>query len=187
MLHNAIVLRAERKCGWLLLLLGLFGQSCSPTPRDSTALLAVALLPRGPLCSVPGGTHDHATLANESDVPARGAANKDAPCGVNVRGATYKTLVANNNMTIRWAETVDHPGRYWIEFSPANDTGWVRLRTVEDTQNGTGLHCYTETVPVPNENCDACTIRVVQEMLEYPASPTYYYSCGDIRITGATP
>lgn len=128
----------------------------------------------------------HALISSESDVPPRGEAMKDPPCGVNQRTNNPVSLKANSQITLRWKETVNHPGFYWIEFSKANDMNWYRLKTIVDTQNNTNdlPHLFETTINVPDVNCENCTIRVVQEMTENPFSPTYYYSCGDIKITG---
>ncbi len=132
--------------------------------------------------------YSHARLADNSDVTPRGLAMKNSPCGENTRSATAKTLTAGSQITVRWIETVDHTGSYWIEFSRANDTDWVRLKTIVDDQNNPATlpHLYVSTITVPNVNCSDCTIRLVQEMTDgNPASPTYYFSCGDIKIINA--
>ena len=130
----------------------------------------------------------HARLSDKSDVTPRGPAMKDSPCGENARTSNPKILNAGSQITIRWIETVEHTGFYWIEFSKANDKGWVRLKTIIDTQNdlATLPHSFEETITVPNTNCSNCTLRVVQEMIDgHPELPTYYYSCGDIKIVNA--
>lgn len=127
----------------------------------------------------------HARLADNSDVPPRGVALKDFPCGENVRTSNPKILNARSQIKIRWIETVDHTGSYWIEFSKANDKDWIRLKTIVDDQNNPATipHYYETTITVPNVNCETCTLRLVQEMLDNHADmPTYYYSCGDIKI-----
>jgi len=127
----------------------------------------------------------HARLADDSDIPPRGINMKDYPCGENQRGKSPKVLTAGTKVKIRWIETVDHTGRYWIEFSKANDKDWIRIKTIVDDQNNPATlpHSYEATITVPNVNCDSCTIRLVQEMIDSHAdAPTYYYSCGDIKI-----
>src|SRR4029079_19042594 len=42
----------------------------------------------------------------------------------------------------------------------------------------------------PNKPCTDCTFQLIQSMEENPLSPTFYYSCADIKILaayGATP
>ncbi len=134
------------------------------------------------------GLNSHARLSDNSDVPPRGYEMKDSPCGVNLKTNTPKTLTAGSVVTIRWTETVDHTGLYHIEFSKASDKDWVRLKTIPDLQNNpvTIPHLYETTITVPNINCQSCTIRVVQEMHDNHADmPTFYYSCGDIKIIKA--
>jgi hypothetical protein len=130
----------------------------------------------------------HARLADDSDVIPRGSEMKDSPCGENIRTNRPKVLQAGSKITIRWVETVEHSGNYWIEFSAANDRNWVRLKTIVDDQNNPATlpHLYETSITVPNVNCESCTMRLVQEMLDNHASmPTYYYSCGDIKIINA--
>ncbi|MCE9501112.1 MAG: hypothetical protein K8R21_11550 [Leptospira sp.] len=130
----------------------------------------------------------HARLADNSDVPPRGTGMKDSPCGENVRTATPKILNAGSQITIRWIETVDHTGSFWIEYSKANDKNWIRLKTVTDDQNNAATipHSFEATITVPNVNCNNCTLRIVQEMIDgHPDMPSYYYSCGDIKIVNA--
>lgn len=114
---------------------------------------------------------------------------KTAPCGGVNRTGTSAVLTAGDTQTIRWEETIDHPGQYFIEFSAADDTGWVRLKAIPDIQRNGALnplpHAYETTITVPNVSCDACTIRVIQEMTDR-TPPTYYYSCADIKIVGGT-
>lgn len=114
---------------------------------------------------------------------------KTAPCGNVARTGTAAELTAGATQTIKWEETVDHPGQYFIEFSPSGDTGWVRLKAIPDIQrNGAANplpHNYETTITVPNVPCEACTLRVIQEMTDR-TPPTYYYSCADIKIIGGT-
>lgn len=127
----------------------------------------------------------HARLADDSDVPPRGINLKDSPCGENLPGKNPKILTAGTTIKIRWIETVDHTGSYWIEFSKANDKNWIRLKTIVDDQNNPATlpHLYETTITVPNVNCESCSIRLVQEMIDGHADmPTYYFSCGDIKI-----
>lgn len=116
------------------------------------------------------------------------------PCGGLPRGATPTVLTAGTQLTVQWEETIQHPGKYFISFSPANDAGFEanRLATIVDTQNGqiAGVsHKYTANIRVPNTPCDGCTLQLIQSMEENPLAPTFYYSCADIRIvaSGALP
>lgn len=77
---------------------------------------------------------------------------------------------------IEWEETIDHPGRYIISFSSANDQGFelnVLRGNIPDIQNRATLpHKYVVNVTVPNHPCEACTLQLVQSMEENPAAPS---------------
>ena len=113
--------------------------------------------------------------------------NKEAvaPCGSTTRNANPTQLKPGSKITVQWEETVQHPGRFKLQFSPANDQNWQDLTTVVDTQNdgATLPHSYSVDLTLPTVECAACTIRLIQVMEENPASPTNYYSCGDIKLT----
>lgn len=115
---------------------------------------------------------------------------KTGPCGGLPRGTTPMTLTPGQALTVQWEETINHPGRYYISFSPANDAGFEmnRLATIVDTQDTpvAGVsHKYSATITVPTTPCENCTLQLIQSMEENPAAPTFYYSCADIRIAGA--
>lgn len=138
---------------------------------------------------LPSLAWSHARLI--SPVPRNNNAGiKTGPCGGLARG-TPLTLTAGANLTVQWEETIQHPGRYYISFSPANDQGFEnnRLATIIDTQDTpvTGpTHKYSTNIVVPNVPCETCTLQLIQSMEENPQAPTFYYSCADIRIVSAS-
>ena len=112
---------------------------------------------------------------------------KTAPCGGIARTALPTKLTVGQVLPVRWTETINHPGYYTFEFSPANDTDFVELLRVEDNQNTGGMHSFTGSLTIPNVPCTNCTIRLLQYMTENPASPRLYYSCADVTIEAALP
>lgn len=106
---------------------------------------------------------------------------KTGPCGGIARTGTPKVFQPGSTITVQWEETINHPGRFEIYFSPANDANFVLLRTVVDTQNG-GLN--TASITLPTAPCAACTLQLIQVMTEDPNNPSLYYSCADIQLTG---
>jgi hypothetical protein len=135
----------------------------------------------------------HARWLPGASLNVRGGTNaspgiKTGPCGGVARG-TATQLTAGQTITVEWEETIEHPGRYLISFSEKNDTNFTELKRVEDTKNGSNdlPHRYSTTITVPNVNCTACTMQLIQVMTENPAAPRNYYSCADIAITGANP
>lgn len=129
----------------------------------------------------------HAHFKVNGIVPPRSGdtALKTGPCGNIARTSAPKVLQAGSDLTVEWEETIDHPGRFEIYFSPANDTGWKLLKQVQDTQNtpvNGAPHAYATQITLPNEACTACTLQLIQVMTENPSAPSYYYSCADIQL-----
>lgn len=112
---------------------------------------------------------------------------KSGPCGTDARTAPT-VLNPGATVTLQWEETINHPGRFEIYFSQANDAGWTLLKTVNDTLDDNSVpHQYSTTVTLPNVNCSGCTLQLIQVMTENPASPSLYYSCADIQLGVASP
>ncbi len=114
-------------------------------------------------------------------------ADNPGPCAnFTTRSATPLQLTPGQSMTITVQETINHPGRFYVQFSPANDQGFWnaanRLALVQDNQNNGTTNI---TFNLPNATCDACTLRVLQEMDEQPGE--FYVHCLDIRIASANP
>lgn len=128
----------------------------------------------------------HARLRSDGSIPPRtnNAGIKNGPCGGIARTVTPTVLQRGSTITVTWEETVNHPGRFEFYFSPANDANWVFLKSVVDNQNDTNLpHQFSTTLTLPNQDCAACTIQMIQVMTETnPAS--LYYSCADIVLQG---
>ena len=107
---------------------------------------------------------------------------KTGPCGGIARTSNSKIFQTGSTITVSWEETINHPGRFEIYFSPANDANWVLLKTIVDVQNG-GFG--SATITLPSAPCTACTLQMIQVMTEDPNNPSLYYSCADIQLTGA--
>lgn len=107
------------------------------------------------------------------------------PCGGIARGNSPLVMTAGSQLTMSWVETINHPGRFIVQFSAANDQDFDlaanELYRKEDTEDK-GSHIAT--VKLPNIPCEACTLRLVQEMDDQPA--TKYVNCADIRLTAAS-
>lgn len=112
---------------------------------------------------------------------------KTGPCGAYPKSLNPPTLTGGQQLTVTWEETIDHPGRYEIYFSEANDTNFVLLQTIPDVQGGTLPHQYSSTVTLPDVNCTTCTLQLIQVMTENPANPSLYYSCADMNLIASSP
>lgn len=107
------------------------------------------------------------------------------PCANNTtRMAAPLQVTGGQQFTFTVQETINHPGRFYVQFSTGNDAGFWQaanqLALVEDTlNNGTTPVTFT----VPNMNCNTCTFRVLQEMDEQPGE--FYVHCVDVNITAS--
>lgn len=140
------------------------------------ALLALPLV-----AAVPAVARGHANLTEPA--PRNLEANKTGPCG-SPRTATPHVLTAGESITVRWVETIEHPGWYRIAFSPSADVGFdenVLLDDIPDTQGGAMPHLYEATITLPQEPCTDCTLQMIQYMSE-TTPPTLYFSCADLIL-----
>lgn len=140
------------------------------------------------LLSISAQAHIRAKTAGNLIPRSNSDSLKTAPCGGIARGVSSATYAPGATMTMNWEETINHPGRFEIYFSPSGDSAWQLIKTINDTTNLTTdlPHQYTTTFTLPTTPCAACTIQLIQVMEENPASPSYYYSCSDIKIQSAT-
>lgn len=115
---------------------------------------------------------------------------KIGPCGGIARTNTPTVVQGGQLLTVSWEETINHPGKFILSLSMANDANFNanQLAQVIDTKNATNdlPHQYSTQVSIPDIDCATCTIQMIQSMEENPAAPTYYYSCADIQIVKST-
>ena len=133
--------------------------------------------------------HAHARLKANPAIKIRSTSDgiKTGPCGGLPRSATPAVLTAGQTVTVEWEETIYHPGQFEIYFSAANDQNFSLLKTIPQDQNNQNLpHQFSTTITLPNVACQACTLQLIQVMLENPNVPTYYYSCADMQLTASS-
>lgn len=126
---------------------------------------------------------------------------KVGPCGGCATRSSDVTAVApGSTITVRWTETVDHPGHYRISFDDdgmdafqdptsfddiqENPTLPVLLDGITDRDGG-GL--YEVQVTVPNVECENCTLQLIQVMTDKPpfgpeGGNDFYYRCADLAL-----
>lgn len=127
---------------------------------------------------------------NNSNPTNLNSTDSPSPCGGIPRGNSNLTLIQNTDFSVTFKETINHPGRFIIQFSPNGDQGFWQpanqLGMNIDTQSNA---THTMTVRVPNTTCDNCTIRLLQQMDDQAGE--FYVHCIDVRIvaanSGATP
>ncbi|MCP4449550.1 MAG: lytic polysaccharide monooxygenase [Myxococcales bacterium] len=140
--------------------------------------------------------------------------NKACPCGVgessrlcNVEGdrsdpnraaeARVTTLNTGGTVTVRFDEYIAHSGRYRvaIDFDGADleDFSANPLIDIADPSGNTGGGSIWQIeVPLPDINCDNCTLQLIQMMdgnttdpVADPMNRSTYFSCADIKLVGA--
>jgi hypothetical protein len=142
-------------------------------------------------------------LAPEPRAYGRSEGNlKTQPCGQSANGRTDRVTVYRPGETIEvvWNEYINHTSYFRIAFevdgddfvqrppenlSAASDDAITEenaidigqlLAIVEDT--GTGEH--RATVTLPDQECENCTLQLIQFM--YGRSDSYYYQCADLAL-----
>lgn len=127
----------------------------------------------------------HANLLEP--LPRDDIAHKTGPCGPTTRSATPAIFAPGETITVRWEETIEHPGWYRIAFAPAGEVGFddnILVDDIPDIQGGTLPRLYEQVVTLPAEPCDDCTLQLIQYMSEVDP-PTLYFSCADLQLVGA--
>lgn len=129
----------------------------------------------------------------------RTPSQKQGPCGVTggVRGPDVSTFAPGATITLRWNETVDHPGHYRVMFDDDGQDAFFEPDSFEDirTPGGAlmadgiadvdGVAAYEQTITLPDIECDNCTLQVVQVMTDkapYGDGNDLYYQCADITL-----
>jgi hypothetical protein len=109
---------------------------------------------------------------------------KTGPCGV-ARTNTAVTLAAGSTINLEIERTIYHQGYFRIAFSPASDQGFDSNVLVERFPETSAQRYYSISVTLPDVECQACTLQLIQVMLDRNP-PTNYYSCADIRLVRNT-
>jgi uncharacterized protein (TIGR03382 family) len=168
-----------------------------PFMRFASALAAVMLVPS--LASA------HAVLTYPAP---RGTAIKDGPCGGlnSTRGTTVTALTGGQMITVKWNETIDHPGHYRISLDmdgqdfpdPTSFNGNTEgmpnvIKDLIPDLQGAPLpgapRPYEYTFMLPDVTCTNCTIQLIQMMTENPpfdVAGDVYFHCADITITASS-
>ncbi len=168
--------------------------------RTLPALAALAAL-----VAVPSLAAAHISLTNPT--PRTTASIKTRPCGAanSVRGAVPagNVFAPGATVDVRWTETVGHPGHFRISFDLDGQDFTIPLTYNDATQSinvlkdsipsrATTGAMYTQTITLPNQACENCTLQLIQMMTDKPPYTTdalsddIYFQCADIalRATG---
>lgn len=130
---------------------------------------------------------------------------KVGPCGAlnDARGDKITALEPGAKITVKWDETVEHPGHFRIMldedgFDFPDPTGYDDF--CDPTKVNQGIHCladniedkggmpdYSVEVTLPDIECENCTLQVIQVMSDKPpwgpnGGNDIYYQCADITM-----
>lgn len=128
------------------------------------------------------------------------SAIKTFPCGdsPDVRSQNINTFLSGSTITLIWDEFVPHPGHFRVAFDddgddfpdPQTNTDFFPPTPEGTTIIGDDLFDHTNTtdpiysydVPLPDIECDNCTLQLIQVMTEGGGN-RMYYNCLDVRLT----
>jgi hypothetical protein len=124
---------------------------------------------------------------------------KYGPCGQSTskRTANVATFKPGETITVKWTETINHPGHFRISFDP-NGENFPDPKSFTDFASGpTDLvdnipdntvamgNAYSVDVTLPNIECTSCTLQVIQVMTDKPPygdGNDVYYQCADLIL-----
>lgn len=142
---------------------------------------------------------------------ALGDPQKVSPCGGENGGVPTGAVTRfqpGETITVRWQETIYHPGHYRIAFTDDRNTLVDPVVTVDANQvsvsatiqsppvapvlldglyvrtdpNGTGGTTFEQQVTLPNVTCAHCTLQLIQFMAGHGPPNYIYYHCADIEL-----
>ncbi|HET9933082.1 MAG TPA: SCE4755 family polysaccharide monooxygenase-like protein [Polyangiaceae bacterium] len=177
-----------------------------PSRRQSTALLASLFCVSFSLeaaahvsLDAPKSRYYSGNMADQNKL-------KYGPCGVSKDSRTTNTSLVTTfkpgeKVTVRWRETIQHPGFFRIAFdsdgqdftfpgsATAGDGVTILAEKIMDKSGAANLE-YTYEVTLPNIECSNCTLQLVQVMTTDP--PPYeegngkdlYFNCADVILKG---
>ena len=129
---------------------------------------------------VPSVAWAHVALV---DPPPRSGDNglTAEPCGDVAPTGNPKQYMAGETITVTWAIGTSHGGTLRIELAEMNDMGFDEHVLAMDISDAEGMP-ESADVTLPDIDCDACTLRVIQVNPE----EDNYVSCADVQLMGAS-
>lgn len=102
------------------------------------------------------------------------------PCG-DVPAGPPAQFMAGETITVSWTVGQTHGGSLQIDFSEADDMNFGDYLLAMGVSDAEGMPTSVD-VQLPNINCDACTLRLIQ----VNPNEADYVSCADVQLMGAT-
>jgi hypothetical protein len=140
-----------------------------------------------------------------SPVSRYGDEMKVGPCGRlgGLRTENVTTVRPGQDLEVVFDELIDHPGHYRIAFDPGghdhlappawDGASWVTPAEVallaDDIPDAAPTHGRV-TVRLPDVECDACTLQLIQVMTDkppYDGGDDFYYQCADLVLSRTAP
>jgi MYXO-CTERM domain-containing protein len=143
------------------------------------------------------------------DYPVSNTTDQKSPSPCGARGAgTPTTLKPGETITVKWTETISHPGHFRIAFDTEgtddlkDPTSFTDIKNpavapiladgLHEHQGGASNKKWEAQVVLPNVTCTKCTLQVIQVMTDKPpfgpgGGNDFYYRCADIVLAGAGP
>lgn len=127
----------------------------------------------------------------------RTAELKEPNCGLSgsTRSQNPTVLEPGATITVTWNETIGHPGHYRISFDRDGEDFTIPLSFEDTTQtenvlvdsiaDQTGTGSYSQEITLPNEECENCTLQLIQMMTDKPPygdGNDIYFSCADLTL-----
>ena len=162
----------------------------------------------GVVAALVAPAHAHFRLIAPAPATAQnnlGDPQKVPGCGGGALNNVVTPVKAGDSITVRWAETIYHPGHYRIslaktqaEFQAPTVTGAncgqaaimsppampVLADGVNVKTTSTNLMFETSVKIPENFTCDKCFLQVVQFMSAH-SEPCFYYHCAQLSVTAA--
>ncbi|HWM85549.1 MAG TPA: SCE4755 family polysaccharide monooxygenase-like protein [Kofleriaceae bacterium] len=136
----------------------------------------------------------------------RDTGQKIGPCGDSngVRSASVCEYQPGATITVTWDETIEHPGHFRISFDEDGEDDFVDPDGYDDFDTGPSVieddiadrnvsgddPSYSQTITLPDIECDSCTLQLIQVMTDKPPygdGNDIYYQCADITLSASAP
>jgi hypothetical protein len=146
--------------------------------------------------AVPAGAHIQLTSPTQ-----RYSDQKLGPCGrgsSDARTDKVTVLPPGATITVRWTETINHPGHYRIAFDDDGTDGFINPASTTDFDNSSAVlednipdtssgGAVTFSVTLPDIECDNCTLQVIQVMYDKQGNgfgnDDFYFQCADLLLS----
>ena len=124
----------------------------------------------------------------------RTESQKQGPCGLtdSPRGPEL-VFEPGETITVRWNETVEHPGHYRIAFdidgedfplpnNPDDNFEVTLVDQIADRNVNGADRTYSQEITFPDVECENCTLQLIQIMTTNIPYNSFYFQCSDIAL-----